>query len=226
MKTLAAAILALSAATAVQADLTDDFNRPNAVTPGGAYTVQNGNIRIDNNRAITTSFVSLATYNNSSSDSALIDVALRGADAGSFVALSFGLDSAASYFIKVQDNNGDGFFDTYGFDTGNNDLSQPLQGLTAFQTGNLDVSIVGTKATLTIVRAGGFIESFSYDYGFAPGSKTVGFGINRLGVADNFTFDGVAGAPVPEPAAWALLIGGFGMAGAAVRRRRSSVAYA
>ncbi len=34
------------------------------------------------------------------------------------------------------------------------------------------------------------------------------------------------GAGVPEPATWALMIGGFGMAGAALRRRRSATATA
>ena len=226
MKTLTAALLALSTATAAQADVTDNFNRANALTPGSAYTIENGNVRIDGNRAITTNFVSLATYNNSASDSASLDVALRGFDAGSYVALSFGFDSADSYFVKVQDNDGDGFFDRYGFDTGNNDLNGPFLGLTPFQTANIEVSVTGTTATLTIVRAGGFIESFSRNYGFAPGSATVGFGLNRLGVADNFTFDGVTGAPVPEPASWALMIAGFGLAGAAARRRRTNLAYA
>jgi hypothetical protein len=32
--------------------------------------------------------------------------------------------------------------------------------------------------------------------------------------------------PVPEPAAWALMIAGFGLAGAAARRRRARFAYA
>jgi len=38
----------------------------------------------------------------------------------------------------------------------------------------------------------------------------------------------VPGGPggVPEPAAWAMLIGGFGLAGAAMRRRSTKVAYA
>ncbi|HZZ67635.1 MAG TPA: PEPxxWA-CTERM sorting domain-containing protein [Phenylobacterium sp.] len=36
----------------------------------------------------------------------------------------------------------------------------------------------------------------------------------------------VAGAGVPEPATWALMIGGFGLAGAALRRRRATVATA
>ncbi|MHA6718331.1 PEPxxWA-CTERM sorting domain-containing protein [Sphingomonas sp. RS6] len=35
-----------------------------------------------------------------------------------------------------------------------------------------------------------------------------------------FTTDATGGA-VPEPAAWAMMIGGFGLAGAAMRRRRS-----
>lgn len=40
-----------------------------------------------------------------------------------------------------------------------------------------------------------------------------------------FEFDGLAGTlAVPEPAAWALMIGGFGMAGAMLRRRRLAAA--
>lgn len=37
--------------------------------------------------------------------------------------------------------------------------------------------------------------------------------------------EAAAGA-VPEPASWALMIGGFGLVGAALRRRRTSVAFA
>jgi hypothetical protein len=41
-------------------------------------------------------------------------------------------------------------------------------------------------------------------------------------------FDGISvnGQAVPEPASWALMIGGFGMAGAMLRRRRASLAAA
>jgi hypothetical protein len=38
----------------------------------------------------------------------------------------------------------------------------------------------------------------------------------------SFTIQGSAG--VPEPATWALMIGGFGLAGAALRRRRTAIA--
>jgi hypothetical protein len=55
---------------------------------------------------------------------------------------------------------------------------------------------------------------------FSGTSGTVGF--------DNFEFDTVTavGGGVPEPASWALTIAGFGLAGAALRRRRRTPATA
>ena len=41
---------------------------------------------------------------------------------------------------------------------------------------------------------------------------------------DTATLDFPASSGAPEPASWALMIGGFGLAGAALRRRRSTVA--
>jgi hypothetical protein len=51
---------------------------------------------------------------------------------------------------------------------------------------------------------------------FSGTSGTVGF--------DNFQFDTVTavGTGAPEPAAWALMIAGFGLTGAALRRRRAA----
>jgi len=42
--------------------------------------------------------------------------------------------------------------------------------------------------------------------------------------ARNFSY--ISSGAVPEPASWALMIGGFGLAGAAMRRRRSTVRVA
>lgn len=41
--------------------------------------------------------------------------------------------------------------------------------------------------------------------------------------ADQVTFSGSLAAPVPEPASWTMLIAGFGLVGAAMRRRTSRV---
>lgn len=43
---------------------------------------------------------------------------------------------------------------------------------------------------------------------------------NNNDSADGYRLDAITVASVPEPATWALMIGGFGFAGAALRRRR------
>ncbi|MET0307171.1 MAG: PEPxxWA-CTERM sorting domain-containing protein [Sphingomonas sp.] len=62
----------------------------------------------------------------------------------------------------------------------------------------------------------------------ATGPASLTFEFRGLGVtAADFAVDRVyAVAAVPEPAAWGMMIGGFGLAGAAMRRRRVRVAYA
>jgi len=40
------------------------------------------------------------------------------------------------------------------------------------------------------------------------------------------TFSAATAAPTPEPATWALMVGGFGLAGAAMRRKRVVVRFA
>lgn len=58
--------------------------------------------------------------------------------------------------------------------------------------------------------------------GWINATGTVGFGPHQGHPASfgNFTLDGSVSAPgIPEPASWALLITGFGLVGAAARRR-------
>ncbi|WP_293677462.1 PEPxxWA-CTERM sorting domain-containing protein [uncultured Phenylobacterium sp.] len=71
---------------------------------------------------------------------------------------------------------------------------------------------------------------FRVYYDFAGQNvKSVTFSSTPLSpghVANSFEFDGLAAtfAVVPEPATWAMMIGGFGMAGAMLRRRRTAIA--
>ncbi|MBA3895590.1 MAG: PEPxxWA-CTERM sorting domain-containing protein [Sphingomonadaceae bacterium] len=61
-------------------------------------------------------------------------------------------------------------------------------------------------------------------------TNALDFTRGTFGVIDGSTFSGFAYEPtaVPEPAAWAMLIGGFGLTGASLRyrRRRTNVVFA
>jgi len=71
---------------------------------------------------------------------------------------------------------------------------------------------------------GGFCNFSAIGVAFAGTAHSIDFGgtANQTGY-DNITFgsDRPVGGDVPEPAAWALMITGFGLAGASLRRRRN-----
>jgi hypothetical protein len=46
------------------------------------------------------------------------------------------------------------------------------------------------------------------------------YGVNQI------VLDGVIGGAVPEPATWAMMIGGLALVGASMRRRRTAVSFA
>ena len=80
------------------------------------------------------------------------------------------------------------------------------------------VDFFGINPSLAaFVTKGAAPETFD----FVGGSVKVG-GPSYGGFFDYSTLRVTAGAP--EPAAWALMIGGFGLAGAALRRRRAAAA--
>lgn len=110
---------------------------------------------------------------------------------------------------------------------------------------SLDIGSVDTYNTLTLNFAGGGSQSFTGsqlvvnangDQGnpntngrfrfFAEGSERI-VGITLTSSQNSFEVDRLAIAAVPEPATWAMLIGGFAFIGAASRRRRThNVTYA
>ncbi len=98
------------------------------------------------------------------------------------------------------------------------------------------VDVIGVQkpfldVTLTTLNAGNLSFSHNYtNFVLAAGDK-VGIAINYDGVyyndstGLNFTVTSAAGA-VPEASTWAMLIAGFGLTGAAMRRRRSATTAA
>jgi hypothetical protein len=83
-------------------------------------------------------------------------------------------------------------------------------------SGNIPLGVAFTTHTIDYVATGAsttiqFIETLNISGG------------NNDPMIDGVSF-GVPSGSVPEPAAWTLLIGGFGFAGAALRRRREAAA--
>ena len=93
----------------------------------------------------------------------------------------------------------------------NTDGGQLLGSRSATQSANNNLGATFSRYTFDFVAAGtGTLLSFNVD----P------FTDNVDGILDNVT------AAVPEPASWAMMIVGFGLIGAALRRRSVRVAYA
>lgn len=58
-------------------------------------------------------------------------------------------------------------------------------------------------------------------------AKSIDFGgTANFVVYDNITFGSVNPGGVPEPAAWAMMLAGFGLVGGAMRRRQANVSFA
>lgn len=89
------------------------------------------------------------------------------------------------------------------FDINNLFIVGAAIGITQFQPSYLTLSVTGAG-----------IKSVTF-------GSYAGYGGSSV-YADNFTFNGAA---VPEPSAWALMIGGFGMMGRVLRRRRTLAAW-
>ena len=90
------------------------------------------------------------------------------------------------------------------------------------------VTVAGNGFSTTIKTANNPTRTFfglTSDVGLSSFTLTANGG--AWGLADNFTIASVAPvAAVPEPATWAMMLVGFGLIGAAARRRKTTIAYA
>jgi hypothetical protein len=98
------------------------------------------------------------------------------------------------------------------------DLFQAMKDIDSHKTGNtLDAARVLNPAGSSIVTGKVWMIAASLSN---KDGKIDGFKLDTLKIDTNSTM-GILG-PVPEPATWAMMIGGFGVVGAAARRRRAA----
>ena len=100
------------------------------------------------------------------------------------------------------------FLGSYG-PTSHTGIDFPVSSLTAGTTGYDTLSLSFTATSAGSIR--GFVGTGSAD--------------NIGPILDNFRIDITPGA-VPEPATWAMMIAGFGLVGASMRRRAAKVSFA
>lgn len=89
------------------------------------------------------------------------------------------------------------------------------------------------EQALSTYGTNGAWQNFTFDFVADAATGLLAFNNTRGGFWTGMYLDNVSvidmtqpgpiGGAVPEPATWALMIGGFGMAGAAVRRRRRTI---
>lgn len=145
---------------------------------------------------------------------------LTSATASFYAAYIFGINRAATLSIAMSHDftgalvGGTGGFSSYG-------VFQRIDGL---GEGGADIPVLWSLDLLAANASGSFATTL------VPGEYYVAFGSVVQGMLGNGSLTGQAShnfslAPsgVPEPQSWALLVAGFGLAGAALRRQRMAV---
>jgi hypothetical protein len=128
------------------------------------------------------------------------------------------------FYLNVRDNDGAAFLAQ---NSGVSGLS--IEGASS---GQGVVFLNGGQLNLTIGSWKTYFSNNAYITGVSFGAGS-GFGAGFVGFVDNVratTVDGdltiINFEAVPEPATWAMMIAGFGLVGAAMRRRATKVAFA
>ena len=83
------------------------------------------------------------------------------------------------------------------------------------------VSSIGVAGSSTSPLGGGFVFNYSSGDPAGNGSSWSGYSV------PNMQYSATFGGAVPEPASWALMLGGFGLVGGAMRasRRKAAVSF-
>lgn len=116
--------------------------------------------------------------------------------------------------LRIYGVNSDGSTVSLGF---GGDIQTGLAGAASF------TNVAANNGTTTLTFANTLLPAFDR-YIFTTRER--GDVIYGGDTGQGYRIDGISGAVVPEPASWVMLISGFGLVGAVVRRRRSVVSLA
>jgi hypothetical protein len=134
--------------------LLDNFNRADSANLGPDWALQANAIGISSNAATNAAAnTALATYNPRTASEVCIDVTASGPAVQYAGIVLRHADLNNSIFIKVQDNDANGAFETAFFYRGNNGAGgtlRPLANIAPFFSGRIHVSTKGTTARLDI----------------------------------------------------------------------------
>ena len=207
-----AVVAGIAADSAVAQSLVDDFN--DGSTSG--WTTRFGSV-FESGGAQSGNNLSFATYDGLTSSAIGVDAVPD--SSLSYVALGLNYNTIEDFlFIKIQDNNANGLFDTIYFYHGNNrDLGLNGDSLFALSTevGStyFEARDNGDGTASAYVAATG--ETFGGTLSRSYSGTGVGLGYWSGGQADNFY-----NAAIPEPTSAAILIPGLACAITVRRRKR------
>jgi hypothetical protein len=214
--------LGLSASPAASAVVSLDFTgvatTSNSTTVGGFYnggTSGDGNTGTNYGVTFSSNALAINSYNGCCEpDSALGRRGILFFQSGSEVTLNYaaGFTNGFSFYYSANSASAINVYD------GLNGTGNLLATINLVQQANSDCA-PGSS--------GFYCNWTAIGVSFAGTAKSIDFGGSANLIAfDNITF-GSATPGVPEPATWAMMIGGFGLVGAAMRRRtKISVQFA
>jgi hypothetical protein len=143
----------------------------------------------------------------------------------SILSLNSELLTSSSSNGQARFNTGDGTLDTARiFLTNGGTFTQAEFNLFNAQGSTSSVSISVNGGPAQSFALGNGQNFFGFNATGGDAITSISFDTNGDGVADlrQVRLGGVGVAAVPEPASWAMMLGGFGLLGAAARRRRST----
>jgi hypothetical protein len=136
-------------------------------------------------------------------------------DADSTLNVAYDLSESSPYYYYYYNN----YFQMYDYTSGYYLYSSYLGSNT---TGNLMMNLTAGHDYQMYIYAG-YYNDYTDNYLYGPGSSSTSGSHHEI---YDWAITAAPTGAVPEPATWGLMVGGFGLMGAAMRRRRRTLGYA